>query len=105
MVIFPCLAFSDNEKIFTILRELIDKTIIAMGSQAIYGRIQMNVYKEGRLLQEIGVLGNYCDMTPETAYIKLAWLLSNYSKKDVKGMYGENLRGEISERSENIFLV
>ena len=96
---------SDNEKIFTILRELIDKTIIAMGSQAIYGRIQMNVYKEGRLLQEIGVLGNYTDMTPETAYIKLAWLLSNYSKEDVRKLYGKNLKGEISERSENIFLI
>jgi glutamyl-tRNA(Gln) amidotransferase subunit D len=42
-------------------------------------------------------------MTPETAYIKLAWLLSNYKDK-VKELYGKNLRGEISERSENIFI-
>jgi glutamyl-tRNA(Gln) amidotransferase subunit D len=95
----------ENEKIFTALKRLSEKTVIAMSSQAIYGRIQMNVYKEGRLLQDIGVLGNYCDMTPETAYIKLAWLLSNYSKKEAKEMYGKNIRGEISERSENIFLV
>ena len=65
----------------------------------------MNVYKEGRLLQGIGVLGNHTDMTPETAYIKLAWLLSNYSKEDVRKLYGKNLKGEISERSENVFLV
>jgi len=31
--------------------------------------------------------------------------LSNYSKKEAKEMYGKNIRGEISERSENIFLV
>ena len=95
----------ENESIFAALKKLSDKTIIAMSSQTIYGRIQMNVYKEGRLLQDIGVLGNYTDMTPETAYIKLAWLLSNYPKKEVGELYGKDLRGEISERSENIFLV
>ena len=94
----------ENESIFAALKKLSDKTIIAMSSQTIYGRIQMNVYKEGRLLQDIGVLGNYTDMTPETAYIKLAWLLSNYPKKEVEELYGKDLRGEISERSENIFL-
>ena len=96
---------SENDKIFAALKKLSGNTTIAMGSQTIYGRIQMNVYKGGRLLQDIGILGNHTDMTPETAYIKLAWLLSNYPKKDVKVLYGENLRGEISERSENIFLV
>ena len=96
---------TENDKIFMALKKLSYDTTIAMSSQAIYGRIQMNVYKEGRLLQDIGVLGNYTDMTPETAYIKLAWLLSNYSREEVKEMYGKNLVGEISERSDNIFLV
>ena len=95
----------ENEKIFIALKKLSENTTIAMCSQTIYGRIQMNVYKEGRLLQDIGVVGNYTDMTPETAYIKLAWLLSNYAKKDVDRMYEKNLMGEISERSENIFLI
>jgi glutamyl-tRNA(Gln) amidotransferase subunit D len=96
---------TENDKIFMALKKLSYDTTIAMSSQAIYGRIQMNVYKEGRLLQDIGVLGNYTDMTPETAYIKLAWLLSNYSREEVKELYGKNLVGEISERSDNIFLV
>jgi L-asparaginase/Glu-tRNA(Gln) amidotransferase subunit D len=42
-------------------------------------------------------------MTPETAYIKLGWLLSNYPK-DVKEMFGENLRGELGSRTPNEFL-
>ena len=38
-------------------------------------------------------------MTVETAFIKLAWLLSN--KMDVKKNICENLRGEINERIES----
>ena len=46
-------------------------------------------------MQEAEILGNFSDMTTETAFIKLAWLLSNYPKK-VKEMYVENLRGELT---------
>jgi L-asparaginase/Glu-tRNA(Gln) amidotransferase subunit D len=60
----------------------------------------MSVYSPGRELQSIGVLGNYSDMTPETTFIKLAWLLSNYSKDEVKSLICENLRGELLERIE-----
>ena len=58
----------------------------------------MNVYAPGRELQEIGVLGNYSDMTPATTFIKLAWLLSNYPKDKVKKLISENLRGEFNKR-------
>ena len=64
----------------------------------------MNVYTPGRKLQEIGVLGNLNDMTTETAFIKLAWLLSNYKKSEVKNLISENLRGEISDRTSTEFL-
>ena len=55
----------------------------------------MNVYTPGRKLQEVGVL-SAGDMIPETAYIKLAWLLSNYKKEDVIKLFNQNLRGELS---------
>jgi glutamyl-tRNA(Gln) amidotransferase subunit D len=77
-----------------------------MTSQTIYGRVNMNVYSTGRELVELGIIGNYCDMTPETAFIKLAWLISNCKKegieqiKKIKELFEKNLRGEISERSE-----
>lgn len=77
-------------------------TIIAATTQTIYGRIDMNVYSTGRKMQELGIIGNNTDMTPETAFIKLAWLLSNAPKDKVKGSYGTNLVGEISERLEKI---
>ena len=91
----------ENAKILKEIEGLIKKgTITVMTTQTIFGEIDMNIYAPGRTLQEIGVLGNYCDMTIETAYIKLAWLLSNYPKAKTKELFGQNLVGEISERIE-----
>ncbi|MBW2991425.1 Glu-tRNA(Gln) amidotransferase subunit GatD [Candidatus Woesearchaeota archaeon] len=90
----------ENKKIGKVLEHLAKKMPVAMTSQTLYGRIDMNVYTPGKKLLEMGVLGNYTDMTSETAYIKLAWLLSNYKKDQVKELFGKNLRGEISDRSE-----
>ncbi len=97
----------ENKKIFDSLKEMIKNGLITvMSSQAIYGRIQMNVYTPMRELQEIGVLGHLSDMTPEITFIKLAWLLSNYKKKEVKDLITKNLKGEISERIEDkTFLI
>jgi hypothetical protein len=38
-------------------------------------------------------------MLPETAYIKLSWLLEIILKKKQKTTSSKNLRGEITERS------
>lgn len=95
---------SENQKIFTELKQLAKTLPIIMTSQCIFGRINMDVYSPGRKLQEIGILGNLLDMTPETAFIKLAWLLSNYKKSEVKDLISENLRGEISDRTTTEFL-
>jgi len=73
-------------------------------TQTIFGRVNMNVYSTGRKMQDIGILGNYSDMLTETAFIKLAWLLSNFKKEDVRSLIGENLRGEISKRITSEFL-
>ncbi len=93
----------ENKKIFEVIKELIKKgTVVAIASQTIFGAIDMNVYSTGRKMQDIGIIGNYTDMTPETAFIKLAWLLSNYPKEQAKELFGKNLVGEISERIEQI---
>ncbi|MDD5086828.1 MAG: Glu-tRNA(Gln) amidotransferase subunit GatD, partial [Candidatus Nanoarchaeia archaeon] len=92
----------ENKKIFDSLKKMIKEgLIVVMSSQAIYGRIQMNVYTPLRELQDIGVLGHLSDMTPETSFIKLAWLLSNYNKDEVKQLITKNLKGEISERIQD----
>ena len=75
-------------------------TVVAATTQTIAGSVNMNVYSTGRKMQEIGIIGNYTDMTPETGFIKLAWLLSNYEQGEVKKRYVQNLAGEISERME-----
>ena len=85
-----------NKKILNELKRLTSKMPVVATTQTIYGRVNMNVYSTGRILQEIGVIGNLLDMTPETAFIKLAWVLSNY--EDVKEKFHENLRGEINPR-------
>jgi glutamyl-tRNA(Gln) amidotransferase subunit D len=92
----------ENKNIFDSLKKMIkDGLLVVMSSQAIYGRVQMNVYTPLRELQEIGVLGHLSDMTPETAFIKLAWLLSNHKKDEAKKLITKNLKGEISERIED----
>ncbi len=93
----------ENKKIFIEIKGLAKKIPVVMSSQCIFGRVNMNVYSPGRELLNVGVLGNYSDMLPEVAYIKLAWLISNY-KKDVKKLVGKDLRGEINKRLGEGFL-
>lgn len=89
----------NHKQIFNEIKKLASLMPVVMTSQCVFGRINMNVYETGRMLQEIGVLGNLLDMTTETAFIKLAWLLSNYKKVDAIKMISTNLRGELSERT------
>jgi len=79
--------------------------IVGMTSQCLYGRVNSMVYRTLRLLSSAGVI--YCeDMLPETAYIKLGWLLGNYREEKAMKLLTENLVGEISSRSEyNEFLI
>ena len=74
---------------------------VVMAPQAINGRINLNVYSSGRVLREAGAIGHLCDFTPETAYVKLMWVLAREKKMErVREMMEKNLVGEISERSE-----
>ncbi|MBU3957925.1 MAG: Glu-tRNA(Gln) amidotransferase subunit GatD, partial [Nanoarchaeota archaeon] len=75
--------------------------VVCMASQTIYGRVDMNIYSTGRDLLKIGAIP--CgDMLPETAFIKLAWLLGNFGKNagKTKEMMEKNICGEISDRTE-----
>src|SRR3989344_3385740 len=73
--------------------------VVAIASQCLYGRVHPAVYTNLRILSEMGVV--FCeDMLPETAFIKLAWLLGNYKKKEAEQLIARNLRGEITERTE-----
>ena len=86
---------SNNESIFNEIKKLSKQIPIVMCSQTNFGRVNMNVYGTGRKLQKFIYSGS--DMTSETAFIKLAWLLSN-KKNKVKELITKNLRGEINPR-------
>jgi glutamyl-tRNA(Gln) amidotransferase subunit D len=73
--------------------------VVGMTSQCLYGRVHPDVYRNLRLVSNLGVV--FCqDMTPETAYVKLAWLLGNYKGGEAKEMLASNLTGEIKDRTE-----
>ncbi len=89
----------ENAAVFETLKQLAKTMPVAMTSQCIYGRVSLQVYSPGRMLQDAGVLGHDTDMTPHCAFVKLIWLLSNH-REQVRDLYAKNLRGEIASRSE-----
>jgi len=88
----------EHSKIFNAIKRLINSgCVIAMTTQTIFGRVNMNVYSNGIKLIKAGVIP--CeDMTAETAFVKLSWLLANYPKNQIKELMTTNLKGEINER-------
>ena len=88
---------TEHELIVKEIKKLSKKIPLVMTVQTIFGGVNMNVYSPGRTLLDLGVLGDQQDITSETAFIKLAFLLSNYPNK-VKDMFNKNLKGEISNK-------
>ena len=90
----------------TPLSKIIKKGIfVGMTSQANYGRVDPYIYSTGRDLVNHGVV-YLDDMLPETAIVKLSWVLGQTTKpEEVRHLMTSNLRGEISKRSyPNAFL-
>lgn len=88
-------ATAENNKIFKAIIDLASKIPVAMTTQTVNGTVNLNVYSPGRKLKDAGVLGHNCNMCYETAYIKLAYLLSNHPL-EVKELYSKDLQGELS---------
>lgn len=86
-----------------VLKKLDEEGVfVGMTSQCRFGRVNMNVYENGRDLMRAGVtpLDN---MLSETALVKLMWVLGVLGEKasleDVRGLMQKNLCGEISGRT------
>jgi len=82
------------------VRKAIDKRlIVAMTSQCIWGRVDMNVYYRGRDLLSAGVIPLE-DMLSETALVKLMWVLGQTDKvEEAEKMLKTNIANEISPRT------
>tara|TARA_Y100000310_G_scaffold86148_1_gene82993 strand:+ start:1322 stop:2575 length:1254 start_codon:yes stop_codon:yes gene_type:complete len=93
----------DNLKNYKTLKDYIKKGgIVAVTSQCLYGRVHPHVYTNLRRLADIGCI--FCeDMLPETAFIKLSWLLGSYPKQ-AKKLLTKNLKGEINTILNTDFL-
>ena len=94
----------EHEKILDTLKTLAKKMPVVLAPQTIFGRLNLHVYSNQPIYQEIGLLGNHSDMTSETTFLKLAWLLSNYKKDEIPKLITKNFRDEISPRTSLDFL-
>lgn len=73
--------------------------IVGMTSQCIWGRINMNVYNQGRDLLALGVIPLE-DMLPETAAVKLMWVLGQTPDgEEAKDLLRSNIAGEFTSRT------
>jgi len=76
-------------------------SVIIMTAQCLFGRVNMRVYSVGRDLIKAGVLSAE-DMLPETAYVKLMWVLArSKNKQDIEQLMMTNIAGEIAERTKS----
>ena len=73
---------------------------VVIAPQTIYGRLDLNVYDAGRMLNETGVIGNGYDWLPEVALVKLMWVLGHTKDMSkIKEMMLTNYAGEIGDRT------
>ncbi len=87
-----------DEKLMNTLKRANEEGIyLGMTTQTIYGETNPFVYSTARELVKIGV--NYLyDMIPETAFVKLSWLLGQGKEgKELKELMLKNFVGEITK--------
>jgi len=89
---------NENLPNYKSLKKFVDSNgIVVVTSNCIFGTVHRDIYVNTRRLGNIGAIYGK-DMLTETAFVKLAWLLGNYKKEEVKELITKNLRGEINER-------
>jgi len=89
-----------SKNCFEAIKNAIEKgVVVALASQCIWGRVNMNVYDTGRDLLSFGVIP-LKDMFPETGLVKLMWALGQTSELDAATkLLKTNVAGEYSSRT------
>ena len=91
--------------ISTIRKHAKDGIPVVVTPQTIYGRVNPYVYSNLRILSDAGAIHGE-DMTTETAYMKLCWVLGHTKRmEEVREMMLTNYAGEINRKiSTDAFL-
>jgi glutamyl-tRNA(Gln) amidotransferase subunit D len=99
----PCNACNSNRclSILEAVKGLVESGIVVVvAPQTIYGRLNLNVYSTGRMMQEVGIIGHGANWTPEVAFVKLCWVLAQEkNQKKAQELMMKNIAGEILEES------
>ena len=82
-----------------VIKDITSKGIVVCAAaQTLYGRLDPLVYSTGRELEKAGVI-YLKDILPETAFVKLGWVLGHKEwKNDVREKMLENISKEFNER-------
>ncbi len=88
-----------------VIKELVKKGIVICAApQTLYGRLDPLVYSPGRELEKAGVI-YLKDILPETALVKLGWVLGKTkNKEEIKKLLLENISKEFNERLGEDFI-
>jgi len=82
------------------IKKLVKEGILIFGvAQTLYGSLNLKVYSNQREIEKAGLIG-LKDILPETAFVKLGWVLGHRewrSKEKVKEKMLENVSGEFNE--------
>jgi L-asparaginase len=80
------------------IRELTKKEMLVfVTTQCPFGEVNMKLYEVGQKAMNAGAIPCH-DMTPETALVKLMWILGNFPKhkpKQIKNLFLKNICGEL----------
>ncbi len=89
-----------SKAFFEPTRKAVSKGVfVALASQCIWGRVNMNVYDTGRDLLALGVVPTG-DMFPETALVKMMWALGQTANpEEAKKLFKTNIAGELGPRT------
>jgi len=88
------------------LKQLIGKGVVVCAAcQTLYGRLDPMVYSPGRELEKIGII-YLSDMLPETALVKLGYVLAKEKGKErIREAMLKNIAGEFNPRLGEDFLI
>jgi glutamyl-tRNA(Gln) amidotransferase subunit D len=88
-----------NKEMVQLIKKACDNgTVVVMTSQCLGGLTNLNIYSTGRDILTAGAI-SVSDMLPETAYVKLMWVLANSKDaEEAKKLMVTPLAGEMGDR-------